>query len=81
MYPNLKLQLWRSGIRQNRLARLLNIHETQLSKIVNGLRRPEPAVRARIAAILNSDEEWLFTAEDSVWGAVSDDGQNAVQKT
>ncbi len=63
MYPNLKLQLWRSGIRQNRLAQLLGIDETLLSKIVNGFRQPNPQIRARIAAILQCDEAWLFTCE------------------
>lgn len=57
----MKLQLWKSGIRQNRLAQLLNIDETQLSRIVNGFRRPGPEVRAQIASILHIDEEWLFT--------------------
>lgn len=66
MYPNLKLQLWRSGIRQNRLAQLIGIHETLLSKIVNGFRQPDPDVRARIAAVLKSDEGWLFAAESVV---------------
>jgi hypothetical protein len=28
MHPNLKLQLWKCGIRQNRLAQLMGIHET-----------------------------------------------------
>ncbi len=65
MYPNLKLQLWRSGIRQNRLAQLLGIDETLLSKIVNGFRQPNPQIRARIAEILAVDEHWLFTREDS----------------
>lgn len=60
MYPNLKLQLWRSGIRQNRLAQLIGIHETLLSKIVNGFREPDPQLRSRIAAVLESDEAWLF---------------------
>jgi transcriptional regulator with XRE-family HTH domain len=63
MYPNLKLQLWRSGIRQNRLAQLIGIHETLLSKIVNGFRQPDADVRARIAAVLKTDEGWLFAAE------------------
>ncbi len=62
MYPNLKLQLWRSGIRQNRLAQLLGIHESQLSKIVNGFRKPDAEVRAKIAAILACEESWLFSA-------------------
>ena len=64
MYPNLKLQLWRSGIRQNRLAQLIGIHETLLSKIVNGFRHPDADVKARIAAALKSDEGWLFAVEN-----------------
>ena len=65
MYPNLKLQLWRSGIRQNRLAQLVGIHETMLSKIVNGFREPKASIRSRIAALLQSDEEWLFAREQA----------------
>jgi transcriptional regulator with XRE-family HTH domain len=63
MYPNLKLQLWRSGIRQNRLAQMVGIHETALSRMINGFREPGDATRAQIARILKSDEEWLFTPE------------------
>ena len=60
MYPNLKLQLWKTGIRQNRLAKILGVDETILSKIVNGFRQPSPQLRERIAALLQSDAEWLF---------------------
>jgi transcriptional regulator with XRE-family HTH domain len=60
MYPNLKLRLWTRGIRQNRLARMVDIDETTLSKIVNGFRQPTPEIRGRIAAALESDEDWLF---------------------
>ena len=60
MYPNLKLQLWRSGLRQNRLAQMLGIDQTLLSKIVNGFRTPDEKLRARIATLLHSDEKWLF---------------------
>src|SRR6516164_3939080 len=60
MYPNLKLRLWTRGIRQNRLAKMIEIDETTLSKIVNGFRQPTPEVRGRIAAALESDEDWLF---------------------
>lgn len=60
MYANLKLQLWRSGLRQNQLAKMLGIDETILSKIVNGFRQPSPETRVKIAALLNSDETWLF---------------------
>jgi transcriptional regulator with XRE-family HTH domain len=60
MYPNLKLQLWKAGIRQNRLAQMLGMDETALSKIVNGFREPSGELRERVAAVLESDEKWLF---------------------
>ena len=60
MYPNLKLQLWKTGIRQNRLAQMLGMDEAALSKIVNGYREPGAAVRKSIARLLQSDEAWLF---------------------
>ena len=60
MYPNLKLQLWKAGIRQNRLAQMLGIDQTLLSKVVNGFRTPDETLRARIAAALQRDEQWLF---------------------
>lgn len=60
MYSNLKLQLWKTGIRQNRLAQTLHIDETLLSKIINGFREPSPDIRRRIATFLNEDETWLF---------------------
>ena len=60
MYPNLKLQLWKTGIRQNRLAQMLGMDETALSKIVNGYREPGEVLRQTIAGILQSDEAWLF---------------------
>jgi transcriptional regulator with XRE-family HTH domain len=64
MYPNLKLQLWKSGMRQNQLARLLGMDETVLSKIVNGFRHPSLQVRRRIADLLEIDEQWLFEAAE-----------------
>ncbi len=60
MYLNLKVQLWKTGIRQNQLARMLDLDEAILSKIVNGFRSPSPELRVRIAALLRSDEAWLF---------------------
>lgn len=60
MYPNLKLQLWKTGIRQNRLAQSLGIDETMLSKIVNGFREPSAQIREKIAVLLKTDEHWLF---------------------
>ncbi len=60
VYPNLKLHLWISGIRQNRLAQMLDMDETVLSRIVNGFRAVSPEMRARIAELLKADEDWLF---------------------
>jgi len=62
MYPNLKLQLWKSGIRQNRLAQLLGMDETMLSRVVNGYREPNEKLRLAIAGILRCEEGWLFEA-------------------
>lgn len=69
MYPNLKLQMWRTGMRQNRLARMLNIDETNLSRIVNGFRKPNPELKTRIAQLLESDAEWLFETSSPVEAA------------
>lgn len=65
MYPNLKLQLWRTGLRQNQLAKILNIDETVLSKIVNGYREPSPPVKRRIAEVLHKEESWLFEPSEA----------------
>jgi transcriptional regulator with XRE-family HTH domain len=63
MYPNLKLQIWKSGIRQNRLAKMLGMDETMLSRIVNGYRNPKAEVRENIAKLLNCNPLWLFEQE------------------
>lgn len=65
MYPNLKLQMWRTGLRQNRLAQILELDETTLSRIVNGFRKPAPEIKAKIAAALQSDQDWLFEEAES----------------
>jgi transcriptional regulator with XRE-family HTH domain len=64
MYPNLRLQLWRRKIRQNQLAKMLEIDETILSRIMNGFRQPRPEMRKQIALLLESDEVWLFETEN-----------------
>jgi transcriptional regulator with XRE-family HTH domain len=64
MYLNLKLQLFKTGMRQNRLALQLGVDESILSKIINGFREPSREMRARIATLLQSDEEWLFERAD-----------------
>jgi transcriptional regulator with XRE-family HTH domain len=60
MYPNLKLTLWSSGIRQNQLARMISIDETMLSKVINGFREAPPEMRRRVSEALKADEAWLF---------------------
>jgi transcriptional regulator with XRE-family HTH domain len=60
MFPNLKMRLWTAGIRQNRLAQMLNVDETIVSKVINGFREPSEDMRHRIAELLEADEQWLF---------------------
>jgi len=60
IYPNLKLRMYTTGIRQNRLARMLGIHEASLSRIMNGFREPTGDLRVHLAEILQSDPDWLF---------------------
>ncbi|MBZ5595228.1 MAG: helix-turn-helix domain-containing protein [Acidobacteriia bacterium] len=60
MYPNLRLELWKRRIRQHEFAKSLQMDETVLSKIVNGIRRPSVQLQRQIAVLLNRDEAWLF---------------------
>jgi transcriptional regulator with XRE-family HTH domain len=68
MYPNLRLELWKRRIRQNELAKRLQIDETVLSKIVNGIRRPSRELQRQIAALLDRNEAWLFEVVDRATG-------------
>ncbi len=81
IYPNLKLRMYTTGIRQNRLARMLGIHEASLSRIMNGFREPTGDVRVHLAEILQSDPDWLFykmQISDDV--AFSDNAQYAAHQ-
>jgi transcriptional regulator with XRE-family HTH domain len=60
MYPNLKLQLFRSSVRQNFLARAVGIDESILSKIIHGYREPSKQQRQLLASYLGVEETWLF---------------------
>jgi transcriptional regulator with XRE-family HTH domain len=60
MYPNLKLAIFKSGFRQNRLAREVGIHEVVLSKIIHGFREPSEVQRLRLSEFLGAEESWLF---------------------
>lgn len=60
MYPNLKLQIFKRGMRQNYLAQILGINEAVLSKIIHGYLEPSESLRKSIADFLGASEEWLF---------------------
>jgi len=60
IYPNLKLRIYKTGMRQNLLAKLVGVNEAYLSRIVNGVRVPGEQVRLQIAKVLGCDAEWLF---------------------
>ncbi len=66
MYPNLKLQIFKLGIRQNQIARELKFCESQLSKIINGYREPSDGERKLLASYLNVEEEWLFEQHENI---------------
>ena len=60
IYPNLKLRVYTTGMRQNRLAKLVGIDEAYLSRIINGVRAPGKQMQEQIAQVLGCDAEWLF---------------------
>ncbi len=66
MYPNLKLQIFKLGIRQNQIAKDLKFCESQLSKIIHGYREPSAGERKLLAGYLNVDESWLFERHENV---------------
>jgi len=60
IYPNLKLRVYTTGMRQNRLAKMVGIDEAYLSRIINGVRVPGKQMQQQIAQALGCDPEWLF---------------------
>jgi transcriptional regulator with XRE-family HTH domain len=64
MYPNLKLAMFRKGLLQNRVSRILGINEANLSKIIHGYREPSEALRRLLANYLEASETWLFEKYD-----------------
>jgi transcriptional regulator with XRE-family HTH domain len=64
MYPNLKLEIFKRGIRQNNVARELGMNEANLSKIIRGYREPTAPQRQMLAQYLGVDESWLFEKYD-----------------
>jgi transcriptional regulator with XRE-family HTH domain len=64
VYPNLKLAIFRKGLPQNRVSRILGIDEANLSRIIHGYRKPSNAQRRLVANYLEADEIWLFEKFD-----------------
>ena len=60
IYPNLKLRVYTTGMRQNRLAKMVGIDEAYLSRIINGVRVPGKQMQEQIANALGCDAGWLF---------------------
>ena len=60
MYPNLKIAIFKRGVHQNHISRMLGINEANLSKIIHGYREPSEAQRRMLANYLEMDETWLF---------------------
>ena len=60
IYPNLKLRVYTTGMRQNRLAKMVGIDEAYLSRIINGVRVPGKQMQQQIAEALGCDADWLF---------------------
>ncbi|HTP67872.1 MAG TPA: helix-turn-helix transcriptional regulator [Dongiaceae bacterium] len=66
MFPNLKLQIFRTWSHQNKLARAIGMDETILSKIIHGYRDPTAEQRKMLASFLGADEAWLFESFEAV---------------
>jgi transcriptional regulator with XRE-family HTH domain len=62
MLSNLKTALAARRLHQVDVAIELKISPSVLSEIVNGRRSAEASLRARLAEILQADEEWLFSS-------------------
>ena len=60
MYPNLKLAIFKKGLRQNQLSKVLGINEAHLSKVIRGYREPSESQRLMLAKYLDADAAWLF---------------------
>ncbi len=65
MYPNLKLEIFKLGLRQNHLAKELGMDDTVLSKIIHGYREPTDVQRRALASYLRAEEGWLFEKFDT----------------
>ncbi len=80
MYPNLKLEIFKKGIRQNRLAQALGMNDVILSKIIHGYREPSEAQKKLLANYLQVDEAWLFEKYEVAPSSSPNNGQGTRQE-
>lgn len=73
MYPNLKLEIFKKGLRQSHMARTLGIREPILSRIIHGHKEPSDTIKKMIAELLQADEAWLFEKYSSAGVAPASD--------
>lgn len=60
-FVNLEAAMRDRKIRQYELARVLRIHPSTVSQMLNGVGRPlEPIEKQRICALFGLSSEWLF---------------------
>jgi len=71
MYPNLKIAIFKKGLQQNRLSKIVGINEANLSKIIHGYREPSRSQKQTLAAFLEADENWLFERYEGGGGGES----------
>jgi transcriptional regulator with XRE-family HTH domain len=60
MYANVIFRLHEKKMKQKELAEFLGVHNTLLSKYLNGYREIPQHVRGEISKLLERDEAWLF---------------------
>jgi transcriptional regulator with XRE-family HTH domain len=74
MYPNLKLAIFKKGIHQNHLSRLLGIDEANLSRIIRGYREPSESQRRLLVKYFEVDASWLFEKYEIGLQTAGDEG-------
>jgi len=62
MLVNLRAAILARGTRGWKVARKVNIPPNRFSAIVHGQYEPSASLRAKIATVLDADEDWLFAS-------------------
>jgi len=80
MYPNLKVAIFKRGLRQNYLARELGLNDALLSKIIHGFREPTAEQKVLISGYLGENEEWLFERFETAMAARTSANRDSERK-